>query len=168
MIHNFYLLTNFLNYHPVNLSSFFSLKILGYILLLLYLFICTYTDLKNHTINLILSMFFLAVGFIIILFSGNTELFQIISSIIPGLIFIIISLIFPHSLGFGDGIILCVCGIYSSVNFVIQLLFFALIISFIFSIFMLIKKHSLKYQFPFAPFILMSYIFCFYLHSGFI
>lgn len=131
----------------------------NYLLLLFYLIVCCYTDLKKHTINLLISMIFTLLGIITGIFLFDYSFISMIISLIPGISLFVISLIFPASLGLGDGLIFTICGIYLGINFTIQLLFLSLVISCIFSILLIIKKHSLKYQFPLAPFIFVSYVF---------
>lgn len=131
----------------------------NYLLLLFYLIVCCYTDLKKHTINLLISMIFTLPGIITGIFLFDYSFISMIISLIPGISLFVISLIFPASLGLGDGLIFTICGIYLGINFTIQLLFLSLVISCIFSILLIIKKHSLKYQFPLAPFIFVSYVF---------
>lgn len=131
----------------------------NYLLLLFYLIVCCYTDLKKHTINLLISIIFTLLGIITGIFLFDYSFISMIISLIPGISLFAISLIFPASLGLGDGLIFTICGIYLGINFTIQLLFLSLVISCIFSILLIIKKHSLKYQFPLAPFIFVSYVF---------
>ena len=131
----------------------------NYLLLLFYLIVCCYTDLKKHTINLLISIIFTLLGIITGIFLFDYSFISMAISLIPGISLFVISLIFPASLGLGDGLIFTICGIYLGVNFTIQLLFLSLVISCIFSILLIIKKHSLKYQFPLAPFIFVSYVF---------
>lgn len=132
-----------------------------YIILLSYLIICSYSDLKTHTINLWISILYLLLGFVVNIYLNNFAFIALIISTLPGLFLLITSLIFPHSLGTGDGIIFIVCGIYLGISTTLHMLILALILSCTFSIILIIKKHSLKYQFPFAPFILTAYIFIF-------
>lgn len=131
----------------------------NYLLLLFYLIVCCYTDLKKHTINLLISIIFTLLGIITGIFLFDYSFISMTISLIPGISLFVISLIFPASLGLGDGLIFTICGIYLGINFTIQLLFLSLVISCIFSILLIIKKHSLKYQFPLAPFIFVSYVF---------
>lgn len=131
----------------------------NYLLLLFYLIVCCYTDLKKHTINLLISIIFTLLGIITGIFLFDYSFISMVISLIPGISLFAISLIFPASLGLGDGLIFTICGIYLGINFTIQLLFLSLVISCIFSILLIIKKHSLKYQFPLAPFIFVSYVF---------
>lgn len=114
---------------------------------------------KKHTINLLISIIFTLLGIITGIFLFDYSFISMIISLIPGISLFVISLIFPASLGLGDGLIFTICGIYLGINFTIQLLFLSLVISCIFSILLIIKKHSLKYQFPLAPFIFVSYVF---------
>lgn len=131
----------------------------NYLLLLFYLIVCCYTDLKKHTINLLISIIFTLLGIITGIFLFDYSFISMAISLIPGISLFVISLIFPASLGLGDGLIFTICGIYLGINFTIQLLFLSLVISCIFSILLIIKKHSRKYQFPLAPFIFVSYVF---------
>lgn len=151
-----FICTTFMN------TSFMNIFI--FLLLLCYLIICCYTDLKTHTISLCVSAVFLIIGIIISILFCKTSFSSVIISTLPGIFLLFTAIIFPASLGTGDGLIFIICGIYSGINFTMQVLLLCLLISCFFSLLLIIKKHSLKYQFPLAPFILVSCIFCFLLN----
>ena len=128
------------------------------ILLFVYLLICSYTDLKTKTVNLNISIIFATIAVAFSIFLNNYSLPYILTCLIPGAFLAVISLIFSNSLGMGDAIVLLICGIFLGAYKALELLLFGLVISSLFSICILIKKHTLKYTFPFVPFLFAAYI----------
>ena len=134
-------------------------QILPFLLLLIYLIYCSYSDIKNKSISLYISIISMLICIIQDIVLKDFTLTNFFISLIPGIVLLILSCIFSNSLGKGDGIIILICGIHIGVFFTLKILLIALLFSAFYSIFLLMRKHSLKDIFPFAPFILLSYIF---------
>ncbi|NLL93709.1 MAG: hypothetical protein GX225_06220 [Clostridiales bacterium] len=127
------------------------------LILLIYLILCTYTDIKTSTISLMLSAIVACLLIICNILICHSSLLQLIISLIPGIFLLIISLVSHGALGIGDGVIILIVGLgmnFSSCTFV---LFLSLFLSTIFSFIIFIKKRNLKSSFPLAPFILCGY-----------
>ncbi len=76
---------------------------------------------------------------------------------IPGIIFLIIHLIFPHQIGVGDGLVLMISELNMTCNDCLIALFFTAILSgIVASILLIMKRNNTKI--PFIPFIMMGQI----------
>lgn len=132
-----------------------------FFLLLIFLIICTITDLNNREINLLLSIIFSSIGFIILLFQQE-QLFLIFLSTVPGILLIICGRIFSSDIGIGDGLMITTCGLFCSFFTVLSLFFTSIFLLLITGIIFIVKKSaSFKSRLPFAPFLLASLIFHF-------
>lgn len=142
-------------------------------ILLFFIFICCLYDIKTNKIPIVLFfsisiltalevlisiIFNINIGFHF-LSSTNDFYFTVFSlalSVLPGLILVIISKLFPNSLGMADALIITIIGIYFSIYIVLEILFISLVFSSLFSIFALIIKRNLHYTFAFVPFIFLG------------
>lgn len=130
--------------------------IIKMLILLLYLFICMYTDIKTRTIPLFSSLFFSI--FFIVCMLVNHSLFsgKIIASLLPSIFLICISLLKPNSLGLGDGVMFIVIGLSTNFFICLYILLISLFLSSIFSLILLVKKYNRHYSLPLAPFIFVA------------
>lgn len=133
--------------------------ILKYFLLLIYLTICTYTDIKTKTISLFNSAGFAISIFILGCITDTISLKYILLQMLPGFFLILLSLIKPNSIGLGDGIIFLIVGLSTSLIMCLNILLITLLLSSIYSILLLLRHYSKKYIIPLAPFILLSSVF---------
>jgi len=84
---------------------------------------------------------------------------QILISLVPGIIFLVISKVTKESMGYGDGIIVLVMGSYISIAKLVGSLILALILAAIWSIVLLVFFRKKKQEeFPFVPFVLLGYL----------
>lgn len=139
----------------MNFNYLFTQNVTAYLVLLIYLLICCYSDIKTKTISLSVTIIFFSIG---IVFNILNSSYAFLISTLIGIIILIISFLFPHSLGKGDGVILIICGVFLDLYDTFALLFYGLIIASVFSCFIVIKKNTTNYSFPFAPFLLAAYI----------
>lgn len=136
------------------------LSVLPFLLFFIYMVICTYTDIRNNTISLYLSIIFLLLSFIINLFHLSLSLYNIgdiVLSFIPGFITLLIGKLSNESIGYGDGIIFLLAGSYLGFWKCIGLVFFSMFFSSLFSLFLIIRRKNLKQSFPLSPFILLGF-----------
>lgn len=133
--------------------------ILKYFFLLIYLTICTYTDIKTKTISLFNSAGFAISIFILGCITDTISLKYILLQMLPGFFLILLSLIKPNSIGLGDGIIFLIVGLSTSLILCLNILLITLLLSSIYSILLLLRHYSKKYIIPLAPFILLSSVF---------
>jgi len=130
------------------------LNILLKVFLSLWLFFCSWQDIKRQEI----SIFLISLGFIsllvISLLNGDLSLVERVAGILVGLVLLMLNRITRGQIGIGDGLIFCVTGI--SLGFFLNsiLLLYSLIISAIFSgFYMIVKRVGKKTTIPFVPFV---------------
>lgn len=139
----------------MNFNYLFIQTVIPYFLLLIYFLICCYSDIKTKTISLYVTTIFFFIGTIFNIINSN---YIFPASILIGIILLIISFLFSNSLGKGDGAMLIICGVFLDFYDTLTVLFYGLLTASVFSFFIMIKKHTKNYSFPFAPFLLISYI----------
>lgn len=132
--------------------------LLDLIILLIYLLICSYSDIKTQTISLKLSIIFIILFLILNFIFNFTSYLSLFFSIFPGCLILLLGKFTKQSIGYGDGIILIVSGMYTNFWYCTSILLTTLMLSSFFSLFLILKKRSLKTVFPLAPFILLSYL----------
>lgn len=136
-----------------------KVDIINSVLLIIWLIICSWQDLKKKSI----SVYFIIGGFVL-LFMGSLYLSQVslISRIAGGGIGIVLLLLNPLTkgqIGLGDGYIIGVIGICLGFTSNVSILLVALFLSAVISIILLIfKKVDRKQTIPFVPFILLGYL----------
>jgi len=128
-------------------------------ILLAFLGLNTVSDIRCKKILVWSAWVFGIFGFGYCLVVGELTLEQGLMALLPGIAFIIISRITKESLGYGDGIIVLVMGVYLSIQKLIGSLVLALLLAAIWSIVLLVffKKRKQE-EFPFVPFVLLGYI----------
>ena len=116
------------------------------------------TDIKNRTISGIALILFGMAGLICLFFGRSLTYPDSIFGALIGVILVIVSLSTKGELGMGDALLLLVTGIFLGFEKNLSLLLTALILSSLYSVFLLIKDKSLKREYPFVPFLLIAYI----------
>jgi len=128
-------------------------------LLLTFLAINTYTDIKKKKISIMVSVIFFIVGMVLTLVSKEHTLVSVLGGLGVGALLILMGKISRQAVGFGDGIIFLVTGLYLGFVRNLVLLLYGLVICALASIiFLVIRKFKMKDKIPFAPFILTSFI----------
>lgn len=136
------------------------------IILFFFLSICAVTDIRTKTINIFVCALFGVAGVVFqltFLHSGFSVLF---SNLLPAIFLFLFSLLTKGAIGMGDSIIFFVAAFYLTTSCALNVLFFSLFCSAIYCIYLLLTKHSRKYAFPFAPFILSGTTLFFILTGG--
>lgn len=140
------------------------LKIISYIAVGIGLFICTITDIRSKKIYLGVVIPVSIICIVLNIITGQLNLFEVISLIITGGLFIAISVISGGQLGLGDVCVYIMTGVgIGSINN-IYLIFISFMIAALGAEYlMLVKKKGRKYQMPLAPYVLAGYIIYFVL-----
>lgn len=134
--------------------------------ILIYLIICTFTDLKKRSISLIISTVFILAGLILCIlgYSPHDNFISLLLSLLPGGVLLLLSVVTKEAIGYGDGLMLITMGFYLSHPENLSILLYSLIIAGIFSLFLLtLGKYQRKYKIPFSPFLLLGYLIYFML-----
>ncbi len=133
--------------------------IIKIIILITFLGICSYTDIKGKYILVKISIIYGILGIVYGFCFENRGILEILIGIVPGIIVLIISVITKESIGKGDALIILVMGIYTGIvnNLIVFIyaLFFTVIVGIIL---LLIMKKGRKFRIAFAPFIFLGYL----------
>ena len=127
------------------------------VVLFLWLLLCSWQDIKDQQISIILIAAGFVALFVVSLIQGQLALWERIAGVGIGFILLILNKVTRGQIGIGDGLIFCVIGI--SLGFIVNsiLLIYSLFIAAIFSgLYMIIKKANRKTTIPFVPFIFIA------------
>lgn len=121
----------------------------------IFLGVCTITDLKERHIYLGYCLINMTVALLINIFFKNVEWINIVAGVGLGVIFFVLSMITKEALGKGDAVIILVLGSICGIEMSFKIVTWAFILCSIASIVkMIIKRKSVKDEIPFAPFLL--------------
>lgn len=125
------------------------------IVLLIYLFLCTISDIRYKKISLIQSLCFFIIGILFQIYFGSLS-FHTILSLIPGIFLTLLSIVSSGHIGLGDGIMVTICGLYLGFLEVPAIMLISCFFVIMYAIILgFIKKKQLK-TVPFAPFLFIS------------
>ncbi len=129
------------------------------LILLLFLFICSYEDLRTRHINFFVCIVTELIYIFILIFLNRFNFLYIILGLIPGALIYLSSILFNGQIGKGDGIIIAVIGTMVGILKVTRILLIAFILVLVICTpILIILRKSLKTRLPFVPFILLSFI----------
>lgn len=129
-------------------------------LMLLFLVINSYTDIKKKKISVVVCLVFLIVGVIFSILNKQESLISLLGGVGVGGLLLLVGKFYNQSVGFGDGLIFIVSGLYLGFIRNTVLLLYGLIICAVVSVILItFKKFKLKDKIPFVPFVLVAYIF---------
>lgn len=136
-----------------------SLRMIIPILLISWLFICSWQDIKRKQISIILIVAGFAVIFISSLICGNLSVWNRLAGLSLGILLLGMNPITRGQIGMGDGLIVCATGLCLGFSKNSMLLIYALFASAIISIILLVLfKANRKMMIPFVPFLLIGYL----------
>ena len=128
-------------------------------ILLVFLGLNTISDIRTKKILIWSAWVFGAIGLLYGFISKELMISQVLITLLPGIIFLIISKVTKESLGYGDGIVVLVMGVFINMQKLVSSLMLALLFAALWSIILMIfwgkKKQA---DFPFLPFVLLGYI----------
>lgn len=128
-----------------------------YAILLLYLGKETGLDLKKKLIS---TKDFIVMWILILIFGTFCQGIQVVlTGMIPGMFLIGLAKITKESIGYGDGMVLIICGMVLGIRDVILLLFLALLLEMPVALWKLVvEKASGKTEIAFVPFLMAGYL----------
>ena len=127
--------------------------------IIVFLIPCAITDLKSKTIPIWWTVVFGISAMIYQIFWKKQKLEAILFSMIIGVTLLVAAKISNQRIGYGDGIIFLILGLWIGFWDGISLLFFSLILSSIISVYLiLVRRKGSDYRIPFIPFVIAAYI----------
>ena len=125
-----------------------------------YLLCNTWMDLKYRKISFWMSMIYGFVGVVLFIVLNHISWFSLIGGVAIGGIIFLISKLTKGGIGIGDSYLIAVTGIFLGLEMNITLLMYALFLSSLYSVLLFFrKKFYRKKKIPFAPFLLLAYLF---------
>lgn len=138
------------------------LEIIKIVVLGVFLFLEGIRDLRKHKVSMIMVVVVGIIGGVLQINSIRENGMGILSGIFVGIILLLLAKITREKIGYGDGWIFVVTGVYLGFRDNIYLLLLALFLASLVSIFLLaIKKVNGKTELPFVSFMLPSYLLLF-------
>lgn len=135
------------------------LEIIRIIALVIFLFLEGIRDLRKRKISMITVMVVGAIGIILRLGNIRENELEILGGILIGVILLLLAKLTREKIGYGDGWILVVTGVYLGFYGNMYLLLLSLFLASLVSIFLLaVKKANGKTELPFVSFMLPSYL----------
>jgi len=118
----------------------------------------SYTDIRTKEISSLSIIIFGILGLICSIFGTEISTVDIFFGVAIGLVFVGISILTRGEFGMGDALLICVMGLYFGFVKNIEIVLSAFFLSMCYSIVIFGAKRNLKYEFPFVPFLFISYI----------
>lgn len=123
------------------------------------LIISSWTDIKRKMISGVVLWIFSVLGILLNLIFRCNSVLSVIGGIMVGIITIGISRLTKGEIGLGDGLLLCVTGLFVGFYINLELFFIALFMAAVWGIVLIVlRKAGRKTEVPFVPFMLMAYI----------
>jgi len=119
------------------------------------------TDIKERTISGVALILFTVAGLICLCLGRNLNPVDSICGALIGLSLALVSFCTNGELGMGDALLLLVTGIFLGFERNLTLLLLALMLSSLFSVYLLIREKNVKKEYPFVPFLFISYVMMF-------
>ena len=121
--------------------------------------ICSIEDIRKKEIQSIRVLCFGIGGILLHLWQRNQSLYSMLGGIAVGAAVIILSLVSGGIIGIGDGLVLCVAGIYIGGINTMRLLLTGLFLSSLYALVLLfMHRKRRKDTIPFIPFLLAAYL----------
>lgn len=137
------------------------IEMLVKLLIILYLSLASYKDIKTYSISPRLCSAFSAVFIFLKLITNNNilkTLLYLSLGIIPGLAAILLAYLTDENIGYGDGLLIISLGIALGFKNTFFVCCIAFVLSGTVALILIFKKKSGQYTLPFVPFIFISYI----------
>lgn len=117
--------------------------------------ICTYTDVRYQRVYKKVAAVYFLLALTGHLIMGTASARQLVLGLIPGICCLAISWIAKQGLGYGDSILILICGVSLGTKRCIDILCIALFWAGVWALFQFVlKKADRKKEFPFVPFLM--------------
>ena len=128
-------------------------------LVLILLIILTITDIKKREISVFIISIFSIIAITLIFMDDNRNIFGILCGVLVGVVLLLFSYISRESIGYGDGLVFLVTGLYLGGYRNLELLLVAVFAAAIFGLSIVFITKDIKKSIPFIPFVLFSFVF---------
>lgn len=125
----------------------------------LLLIIAGISDIRTRKVSIKLLLLFGAAALVNTIFLQRTDVVSAIFGMIPGIILLLLGKLTRESVGYGDGCIIIIIGVFLGINKTIELIMTALFMAAIYSVFLIsCKKAGRKKEMPFVPVLLIAFL----------
>ncbi len=126
---------------------------------LMMLIISSLEDIKNRQISVKIVSCFAAEGILCWIFIWKLPIAGLPAAIVPGIMVLALSCFTKGAIGMGDGVIIMVAGVFLGASRILEVFVCAVFLSACFALILyIIMKKSRKYEIPFVPFVLISFV----------
>lgn len=131
------------------------------IIVLLILIIQTIWDVRHKEIPIAVTLVGIGLG-VIMIFWNKRDILDVVSSLLLGGIFLLIARISKEAVGYGDGFLIFMMGLFYPLEFLLQVCGGAFVMAGGVALFLVIFFHKKgNYQIPFVPFLFFSNLICY-------
>lgn len=125
-----------------------------WIICLIFMTICTVTDIKKKEVPIAVIVLFGSVAVLYVIIGGEKKWMEILYSIMPGAFLLLLGLCTRESIGYGDGFAAMVSGLLTGWKGCVTAIITGLLLSSVFALALLICKRAKgKSRIPFLPFL---------------
>lgn len=129
----------------------------GEIMCILFLITESVEDIKSKMLDIRGLFMWAATAFVVRLMAG-TDVRELIIGMIPGMIILFIGYVSREGIGYGDGVVILICGIFCGIQRTLAGIMIALMIVMLAGLFtMAFRKHTAA-GIPFVPLILIGFL----------
>lgn len=132
-------------------------KIVHICLIIILGVICVF-DIKRKKIPVYMLIILAAAGIISNFTVGEFDIEKRIIAMLPGMILLIVSMITKQQIGYGDGMIILIMGLYIDIDDILSIVLSSFLLSSIAAIILMtVFKKKKNFEMAFSPFLLIGY-----------
>ena len=132
-------------------------KIVHICLIIILGVICVF-DIKRKKISVYMLIILAAAGIISNFTVGEFDIEKRIIAMLPGMILLIVSMITKQQIGYGDGMIILIMGLYIDIDDILSIVLSSFLLSSIAAIILMtVFKKKKNFEMAFSPFLLIGY-----------
>lgn len=129
-----------------------------HICLIIILGVICVVDIKRKKIPVYMLIILAAAGIISNFTVGEFDIEKRIIAMLPGMILLIVSMITKQQIGYGDGMIILIMGLYIDIDDILSIVLSSFLLSSIAAIIlMMVFKKKKNFEMAFSPFLLIGY-----------
>ena len=131
---------------------------IGHICLIIILGVICVFDIKRKKIPVYMLIILAAAGIISNFTVGEFDIEKRIIAMLPGMILLIVSMITKQQIGYGDGMIILIMGLYIDIDDILSIVLSSFLLSSIAAIILMtVFKKKKNFEMAFSPFLLIGY-----------